>query len=101
MLFGRFVFAQIMEHLPWSVFHQCVTRYDGDKYVNAFTCSVNQHSTVTHFPRPTVTHLQEGGQGGSRPGNMPGEARRRRHGISGIPVTADSTVKCNTRPSSQ
>ena len=27
---------------------------------------VNQHSTVTHFPRPTVTHLQEGGQGGSR-----------------------------------
>ena len=31
---------------------------------------------------------------------MPGEARRRRHGISGIPVTADSTVKCNTRPSS-
>ena len=28
-----------MEHLPWSVFHQCVTRYDGDKYVKAFTCS--------------------------------------------------------------
>ena len=25
---------------------------------------VNQHSTVTHFPRPTVTHLQEGGQAG-------------------------------------
>ena len=22
---------------------------------------VNQHSTVTHFPHPTVTHLQEGG----------------------------------------
>ena len=39
MLSGRFVFAQIMEHLPWSVFHQCVTRYDGDKYVKAFTCS--------------------------------------------------------------
>ena len=100
---------------------------------------VNQHSTVTHFSRPTVTHLQEGDRGGAvaagparglarrrlppcrakfcrvvggdidaplpygrgRPGNMPGEARRRRHGISGIPVTADSTVKCNTRPSSQ
>ena len=28
-----------MEHLPWFVFHQCVTRYDGDKYVKAFTCS--------------------------------------------------------------
>ena len=25
---------------------------------------VNQHSTVTRFPRPTVTHLQEGGTGG-------------------------------------
>ena len=25
---------------------------------------VNQHSTVTHYPRPTVTHLQEGGQVG-------------------------------------
>ena len=39
MLSGRFVFAQIMELLSWSVFHQCVTRYDGDKYVKAFTCS--------------------------------------------------------------
>ena len=26
--------------------------------------SVNRHSTVTHYPRPTVTHLQEGGTGG-------------------------------------
>ena len=25
-----------MEHLPWSVFDQCVTRYDGEKYVKAF-----------------------------------------------------------------
>ena len=25
---------------------------------------VNRHSTVTHYPRPTVTHLQEGGTGG-------------------------------------
>ena len=31
MLSGRFVLAQIMEHFPWSVFHQCVTRYDGEK----------------------------------------------------------------------
>ena len=29
--------------------------------------SVNQHLTVTHFPRPTVTHLQEGGTGGEAP----------------------------------
>ena len=39
MFSDRFVFSQIMEHLPWSVFDQCVTRYDGDKYVKAFTCS--------------------------------------------------------------
>ena len=39
MFSDRFVFSQIMEHLPWSVFDQCVTRYDGDKYVKAFTCA--------------------------------------------------------------
>ena len=33
MLSGSFAFAQIMEHLPWSVFDQCANRYDGDKYV--------------------------------------------------------------------
>ena len=38
MLSGSFAFAQIMEHLPWSVFDQCANRYDGDKYVKAFTC---------------------------------------------------------------
>ena len=39
MFSDRFIFSQIMEHLPWSVFDQCVTRYDGDKYVKAFTCA--------------------------------------------------------------
>ena len=39
MFSDRFIFFQIMEHLPWSVFDQCVTRYDGDKYVKAFTCA--------------------------------------------------------------
>ena len=28
-----------MKHLPWSVFDQRVTRYDGDNYVKALTCS--------------------------------------------------------------
>ena len=37
MFSDRFVFSQIMEHLPWSVFDQCVTRHDGDKYVKSFT----------------------------------------------------------------
>ena len=39
MLSDGFAFAQIMDHLPWSIFQQCVTRYDGDKHVKAFTCS--------------------------------------------------------------
>ena len=40
MLSGSFVFARIMDHLPWWIFfQQCVTRYDGDKHVKAFTCS--------------------------------------------------------------
>ena len=39
MFSGSFVFVQIMEHLPWLIFQQCVTRYDGDKHVKAFTCS--------------------------------------------------------------
>ncbi len=39
MFSGSLVFAQIMEHLPWYVFRQCVARYDGDKYVKAFTCA--------------------------------------------------------------
>ena len=35
---------------------------------------------MTHFPRPTVTHLQEGGQGGGAAAAGParGLARRRR-----------------------
>ena len=42
MFSDSFLFSQIMEHLLWSVFNQCVTRYDGDKYVKAFTCA-NQY----------------------------------------------------------
>ena len=39
MLSGSFVLAQIMEHLPRSIFQQCVTRHDGDKHVKALTYS--------------------------------------------------------------
>ena len=39
MFSGSFVFVQFMEHLPWLIFQQCVTRYDGDKHVKAVTCS--------------------------------------------------------------
>ena len=39
MLSGNFVFSQIMDHLPWPVFHQCVAHYSGDKYIKTFSCS--------------------------------------------------------------
>ena len=39
MYSGSLVFAQIMEHLPWHRFRHCVSRYDGDRYVKAFTCA--------------------------------------------------------------
>ena len=39
MYSGSLVFAQIMEHLPWHMFRNCVSRYDGNRYVKAFTCA--------------------------------------------------------------
>jgi len=35
---GRYVFAQVMEHLPLSTFHRCVTRYDGEHKIKRFSC---------------------------------------------------------------
>ena len=35
---GRFVFSQLMEHLPPKVFRRCVRRYRGDRHVQSFTC---------------------------------------------------------------
>ena len=39
MYSGNFVFSQIMDHLPWPVFHQCVAHYNCDKYIKTFNCS--------------------------------------------------------------
>ena len=38
MYTGKLVFSQVMEHLPLHVFHQCVSRYNGDFKVKEFTC---------------------------------------------------------------
>ena len=38
MFSGNFVLSQIMDHLPWPVFHQCVAHYSGDKYIETFNC---------------------------------------------------------------
>lgn len=34
----RFVFAQLMQHLPLSSFRRCVDRYHGQRYVKKFSC---------------------------------------------------------------
>ena len=35
---GRFVFSQIMDHLPAKAFRRCVRRYRGDRRVRSFSC---------------------------------------------------------------
>ena len=36
---GKFVFAQLMELLPWKRFQRLVLKYGGDRYVRHFSCS--------------------------------------------------------------
>jgi len=36
---GRFVFAQLMQHLPWHTFRRLVRKYDGDRYAKCFSCT--------------------------------------------------------------
>src|SRR5256714_11940595 len=36
---GKFVFAQLMEFLPWKRFQRLVLKYAGDRYVKHFSCS--------------------------------------------------------------
>jgi Domain of unknown function (DUF4372)/Transposase DDE domain len=35
---GKFVFAQVMDHMPLSTFHRCVGRYAGERKVKQFSC---------------------------------------------------------------
>ena len=35
---GKFVFAQVMDHLPLHAFHRCVERYSGEHKVKSFSC---------------------------------------------------------------
>ncbi len=39
MRVGKFVFAQLMEFLPWRRFQRLVIKYHGDRYVKHFSCS--------------------------------------------------------------
>src|ERR1035438_7327342 len=38
MNLGKFVFAQVMEHLPLHAFHRSVVRYSGEHKVKRFSC---------------------------------------------------------------
>ena len=35
---GRFVFSQLMDHLPAETFRRCVRRYEGDRRIQSFRC---------------------------------------------------------------
>src|SRR5215831_12914380 len=35
---GRYVFAQIMQHLPLTTFRRCVARYRGEHRIKRFSC---------------------------------------------------------------
>jgi hypothetical protein len=36
---GKFVFAQLMQFLPWKRFQRLVAKYGGDRYVKQFSCA--------------------------------------------------------------
>jgi hypothetical protein len=36
---GTFVFAQLMQHLPWKRFQRLVAKYGGNRYVKQFSCA--------------------------------------------------------------
>lgn len=38
MYAGKFVFSQVMDHLPLHTFRRCVSRYRGERYVKRFRC---------------------------------------------------------------
>ena len=38
MYLGRFVFSQVIAHLPMSAFRTCVKRYQGNRKIKNFTC---------------------------------------------------------------
>ena len=38
MYTGHYIFAQLMDHVPWHIFRQCVARYDGEHKIRHFSC---------------------------------------------------------------
>lgn len=48
---GKTLFAQIMEFLPWKMFHRIVARYDGDYRVRTLPCA--EHFRILAFAQLT------------------------------------------------
>ena len=38
MYTGHHIFTQLMDHVPWHIFRQCVARYDGEHKIKHFSC---------------------------------------------------------------
>ena len=38
MYAGKFIFSQVMDHLPMHTFRRCVARYQGERYAKRFRC---------------------------------------------------------------
>ena len=51
MYTGTTIFSQLMQHLPWHHFHQCVDRYRGNHKVKEFKCT--DHYRVMCFAQLT------------------------------------------------
>ena len=51
MYTGSTLFAQLMQHVPWHHFDQCVRRYHGNRKVKQFKCS--DHFRVMSFAQLT------------------------------------------------
>ena len=45
MYTGKFIFSQLMDHLPMHTFRRCVARYNGERYVKRFRC-LDQYLTM-------------------------------------------------------
>jgi len=51
MYTGSTIFSQLMQHVPWHHFHECVDRYRGNHKVKEFKCS--DHFRVMSFAQLT------------------------------------------------
>jgi Domain of unknown function (DUF4372) len=43
MYTGHYIFTQLMDHVPWPIFRQCVARYDGEHKIKHFSCRDQFH----------------------------------------------------------